>query len=302
MFDTRVCASLETTHKDNPAYWDAEKQQWTEEGSEYRRRLERITGAEGARMFLGQWCNAEGLIFPEYSEADHLIERSVVPRIVHTWAAMDWGYTNPSCVIILGAGEDDKLYLLHQSYMSGLLIEDWAKIVCDLRSKYGFRQLAHDPSAPANIETINREFHRLGRTQACIKANNSWQAGVDAIHWALAKGKDGVPNMRIVRDSLASIDHRRKAKHQPTCLQDELAIYAYETSKDGGDPGSDSRDNPARRQEDHAIDALRYVLLLALDRVYAHKKIRTPDPWPAGSLGALLRLPLDFNGMLRKIS
>src|SRR5579859_6157284 len=54
-------------HEDNPKLWDGAN--WTVIGAEYRERLARMTGHMRERLFIGNWVQAEGVIFDTWSEA-----------------------------------------------------------------------------------------------------------------------------------------------------------------------------------------------------------------------------------------
>lgn len=54
-------ALLNSEHKDNPRLWDG--QNWTQYGTEYLARLDRLTGVTRSRFLEGQWVQASGLIY-----------------------------------------------------------------------------------------------------------------------------------------------------------------------------------------------------------------------------------------------
>lgn len=65
-----------TTHKDNPLLWDEKKQEWTPFGIEYLDKLRALTGVRYQRLFLGQWVQAEGVVFDAFDPVKHISEEA----------------------------------------------------------------------------------------------------------------------------------------------------------------------------------------------------------------------------------
>jgi PBSX family phage terminase large subunit len=61
------------------------------------------------RMIEGEWTNAEGAVYPMWSEERHLIKHADLPPIARTLAVgMDYGTTNPTVAILLGITDEEK--------------------------------------------------------------------------------------------------------------------------------------------------------------------------------------------------
>lgn len=65
------------------------------------------------RNILGEWCMAEGTIYEVWDEKRHVVKE--LPRITR-WLAVgiDYGTVNPLAALLLGLGEDGRLYLTNE--------------------------------------------------------------------------------------------------------------------------------------------------------------------------------------------
>src|SRR5262245_60510234 len=71
--DAGKCRLLESRHEDNPIlYGDGD---WTPRGRAYLATLDALTGARRARLRLGRWVQAEGVVYEGFDPAVHVIDR-----------------------------------------------------------------------------------------------------------------------------------------------------------------------------------------------------------------------------------
>ncbi len=64
---------FECRHHDNPVLWDRQAKDWTEQGRKYLATLQSLTGHRRARLLDGKWSAAEGLVYPEFNTATHVV-------------------------------------------------------------------------------------------------------------------------------------------------------------------------------------------------------------------------------------
>lgn len=81
-------------HEDNPRLYDDDKQP-TPEGVKYLGTLDRLTGHRHARLRLGLWVAAEGVVYEEFDERVHVVEPFEIPKSWRRLRSIDFGYTNP---------------------------------------------------------------------------------------------------------------------------------------------------------------------------------------------------------------
>src|SRR5689334_2515217 len=127
-----------TRHTDNPSLTP-----------EYMARLERMTGVRRRRLFKGEWCTAEGAIFPEYDKAVHMVHLRSVPfhpalhgvntdlaiKIRGFYGAVDWGFREPGTFLVLALDSENNLYVVEQVYKTQQSINWWADLAVKLDKK-----------------------------------------------------------------------------------------------------------------------------------------------------------------------
>lgn len=74
--------------------------------------MKEYTGVFYRRFILGEWCVAEGAIYPNFDPARHVVNNLPAMRI-HT-VAVDYGHSNPTVYLLLGIGDDGRLYIIDE--------------------------------------------------------------------------------------------------------------------------------------------------------------------------------------------
>jgi hypothetical protein len=233
---------LESRHEDNPRLWDG--RQWTDQGREYLDRLDALTGPRKLRLRYGRWVQAEGVVYPEYDPAIHLIDRFPIPSNWPRLWSVDFGHSNPFVWQAWALDDDGRLYRYREIYHTKRLVEDHARqilqvtrndpppvaIVCD-----------HDAEGRATLER-----HVGQETCAAIKAI---LAGIEAVAARLRVQGDGRPRLYLLRDSLVERDQALAESKKPTCTEEEMDGYIWQ---------SKGKEAPVK-EADHGCDALRYL-------------------------------------------
>lgn len=158
------------TMDDNPSLTEARK-------TRYRREL---TGLWYRRMYLGEWVAAQGAVFDDWDPARMVVQWAKLPTMQRLLAVgMDFGTTNPSTALLLGAGLDGRLYLVdewrHDSAVSGRwtvqrqvkAMREWMAAPhlppdLDGRAEPPIEWIVVDPSAtPLQAELIEQRAGRI---------------------------------------------------------------------------------------------------------------------------------------------
>lgn len=94
-------------HEDNPTLFDPRTGQMTEQGRKTLHVLDNLTGARYLRLRKGLWVRAEGVVYEEWDERKHLLDRTStangltgdpddpIPDSWRRFRVVDFGYTNP---------------------------------------------------------------------------------------------------------------------------------------------------------------------------------------------------------------
>ncbi len=222
---------LRSSHRDNPALW--RDGSWTPMGAEYIRRLEGLTGVRRQRLLEGLWAAAEGLVYPELATATFGSgpDGAGIPEgVARVAAGVDWGFSDPTAVVVGVLGHDGVLRIVEEVYEVGLAIDLLAVRVRQLVEKWKIEALFCDPSRADLIA----QLRRLG---APARPNQVRQieTGIAMVQQRLARG--------LLAVSGACVNLLR-----------ESAEYQYALDR-GGKPKSVPLD-----ASNHAMDSLRYLV------------------------------------------
>lgn len=235
---------LNTYHADNPRYW--QDGDWTKDGRDYvLGRLESLTGVWRERYLFGRWVLAEGAIYDEWREDVHVIDKDKVPTLVKRYRVLDFGYVNPTSVLFCGVDDDNRIYVYREIYQTKTLAEDIAKEILALSEgeKYEATIADHDAEDRATLER-----HGV----VTIRADKNVSAGIQAVQARLRVQLDGKPRLFVVRGCRVKLDSALKEAGKPTCLQEEFGGYVW---------ADKARKEEPVKQHDHALDALRYLVM-----------------------------------------
>lgn len=213
----------------DPAYVDAIKREYA--GLWYR------------RFILGEWVLAEGAVFDMWDEARHVVD--TLPHITR-WLALgiDYGTTNPTAALLLGAGDDGRLYLAaewrHDSKLARRQLTD-AELSREIRA-----WLAGTP-VPGISTAVTPEWIVVDPSAASFRL----QLHQDGI--TPAAGNNAVVDGLRLMSSLLALDLLRVHR---SCrgLLDEIPGYSWDDKA-----AEKGRDEPIKA-DDHSIDAARYAI------------------------------------------
>lgn len=207
-------------------------------------RLSRFTGAALQRYRDGVWCANEGAIYPMFSDGVHVKHRGG-PWVRYV-AGLDWGFTQPSALRVLGVDEGGCAHVLSELYEGGRTTGELAaycQLACEQYSPITFVVDASNPSLIADMRKLGL------RAIAGDSSQKAVQGGIAIVQNALMPDNhenDGNPRLTF----------------EPTCGKGTYEYYGYHW-KDGA-----LKDQPEKK-DDHACDADRYAM------TYIHKGIGT---------------------------
>ena len=132
-----ILTRFDTKLEDNPQNHDGND--WTRYGSDLRARLEKMTGTNYWRLFLGEWRGNVGLVYPEFSEDRHVVDfepRDAPAHWIH-FRVIDFGFQAPFvCHHYAIDPATDIWYMYYEIYHSQKLISDHARRVHELEKLY----------------------------------------------------------------------------------------------------------------------------------------------------------------------
>jgi phage terminase large subunit len=183
------------------------------------------------RDFQGIFVKIEGLIYPEFSRLDHVVEPFEIPSHWPKWSGLDYGWSDPTSILgITFDPESKQFYVFTQFYKNRQLAE---KIGMFLNEKK-FSFTIWDPAAVAVMNEV-RSVCKLRMEQA----DNSVDIGIQRI-------------TKLLKEN--------RIKVFDTCEDFIREIEGYCYEKNGSSkPGHDCS---------HSPDALRYGFSRSLAGVY----------------------------------
>ena len=251
---------LKSRHEDNPTVTAA-----------YLTMLDQLTGVRRARLYLGQWRAADGMVYEEAWSADrNLVDRGTIsnrPRDLYgdcgidpTWPrylAIDFGFTERHPFVARWYAEDGEgaLWMYREIYMTNRLVEDHA---ADIRKYSRWGASPHGDPLPRAIicdhdaeGRATLERHLGLRTTA---ADKRVLEGIQVVASRMRPAGDGRPRLSYLRDALVERDRVLVDAKRPTCGAEEVESYVWKL-------GGSGRRDEVEKDNDHAMDADRYLCM-----------------------------------------
>lgn len=240
---------LLSRHEDNPAFYDADKGDWTEAGAKYIAILDNLSGHRKARLRFGKWAAAEGIVYEDYDAAIHLIDRFDVSPSWRRIRSIDFGYTNPFVCQWWAIDPDGRMFLYREIYTTKKLVQEHAEKI---------KKLSEGEKIEATVSDHDAEdratLHKYGiPTQPAIKPIG---AGIEAVSLRLRKAGDGRPRIFVMRDSLVERDQSLVDSKLPCCTAEEFDGYIWPKSAEG----KAIKEEPVDLNN-HGMDAMRYAVM-----------------------------------------
>lgn len=245
---------LVSKHLDNPAYY-REDGSLTDQGASYMSKLDNLTGVRRLRLRDGIWATAEGVIYEDFNEDVHVIDRFEIPQSWDRYWSVDFGYTHPFVLGCWAEDPDGRLYLYREIYKTKTLVEDHAKkilsLVTDTKGNWTEpkpRKIVcdHDAEDRATLE------RHLG--MPTVAANKKVSEGLQAVQSRFRVQPDGKPRIFFFRDALVERDSLLVEASKPLCLIDEIPGYVWD------DRNADNPREAPLKNEDDSADQMRYVV------------------------------------------
>lgn len=212
--------------------------------ADYIAGLKQLTGIFYNRLYLGQWVQAEGVVYSLFEPSRHLYDGQVkTPHDGRYIITVDFGYTNPFSCSMWRIMDDGSMYQVEQIYRTQRLVEDHCK---DIRRMLERREVPiqrieawvcdHDAEDRATLER-----HLGVTTRAAYKGIKD---GIEAIQSRLRSDKLHLLN------TLLETDPELEKSYKPTCTADEMPAYVW----------SDKHQDMPVDDNNHGLDECRYAV------------------------------------------
>jgi len=183
-----------------------------------------------SQEYLADFKKSEGLVYKEFNRDKHIFaELSKVVNNIDYIAGIDFGFTNPCAVMHIKKDYDNSYWVIEEWYKRGQSDAQIAEYV----SACHFNKVYPDPESPSAISEMKA---RGVNVREVIKNKDSIKSGIDKVRELFLSGKLKIHNSCVN-------------------LIEELESYSYPDKREG----RNEEENPIK-ENDHALDALRYAL------------------------------------------
>lgn len=245
-----------TRHKDNPRITEAELDI-----------LRSMTGVRRRRLYLGEWCAAEGQIWDCFDSEFHIVQPDQVPELKWYAAGLDFGRRNPGCLLIAGFDSDGNGWIVAEAYRTGWTLEDWAACIYEVHQTMPLSIVVADcaDGGTGAIQVMNDRLGIQGSKGPLVHGVRKVKVGDKNWGWAMREHvytllKAGT--LRFLDDPfrlLGGPDPNLQDKGVPRSVTDEIAEFVYFKAPEGREIPTDRRENPDPMCADHGCDALMYL-------------------------------------------
>lgn len=242
--DLGVCQMIYSRHEDNPILFDDDAIP-TVRGASYLSKLDALTGVRRLRLRDGLWVAAEGIIYPEYDPARHLIDRFEIPPSWDRYWTIDFGFVNPFVLQCWAENPDGRLFRYREIYMTQRTVSAHARQLLGILSPDGGEWIEPEPLAIiADHDAEGRETFEQEIGISTTKARKTVKDGIDVV-----KDRFTSDRLFLLRDSLVERDASLTDRKLPTCTEEELPGYVWDPRK--GQPV---------KENNHGADGVRYLV------------------------------------------
>lgn len=241
------------------------------------------TGEMRTRFLLGKWGAFQGLIYPDYDAAHHVVSaKDVADHHAHTarmsrrveWIeGYDYGIAKPTCYLLAFVDTTSNIIVCDGFYIPELDIDVGAKLIKRIRRKWGVPE-THDVIADPDI------FKRKARTTKiqglsvagllgdeginCVPGANDPISGITKVRTYLKRvqyhphpltGQMTSAHLYFSDGLLAgAIEGGKEIKNSMQFINDEIVNYRWKRK-----PTGEFSDEPIDK-DDHALDTIKYML------------------------------------------
>jgi hypothetical protein len=210
----------------------------------------------------GNWDVFQGQVFQLWNNARHIVPRptQALPQSWRRWAGIDWGFAAPWAAEWMAQDGDGRWWIYGEMYERGVSTRAQAERIREAEETRQ-EEVVHviDPATDAHVTDgpTNFDIYAMAGV-GCVKADNDRIAGWQKVHDALADGPlcpvhaylkeqgkwkgDTCPMLHVFEGAAPNL-----VRTLPMLPYDPIRVEDVDT-----------------KAEDHAADALRYVLQSSL--------------------------------------
>lgn len=144
-------------------------------------------------------------------------------RIIEMVYGLDWGWTNPACIVAIGLDGDNRAYILEEFYQNRISTATIIREIKNMQKRWGEGTIVCDRSEPKSINDL------IDKGLDAIADASKREDGIRELGSRFEDPGDGNPRIYVHKD----------------CVNWISEVQTYDQNK---------------KQQDHAMDATRYAL------------------------------------------
>lgn len=203
---------------------------------EYTQRVQALSFKEQQALLYGSWDIFEGQFFSEWDPQVHVVAPFTISPSWRRFVGIDFGYTAPMAALWAAMDENGKLYVYRELYGTKMTTDVQAQTIGELSEKENIEWFAADPSmwAQSGRGIGDRHADIYDRSGISLTpSSNRRLPGWAIMHDYLVNGK--MVFFYTCKNTIRTLPSLMHSKTNPEDLDTQ--------------------------QDDHAADALRYLLL-----------------------------------------
>jgi hypothetical protein len=217
--------------------------------------LEQTTTPEWFLQEIGaDFASFVGKIYGEWDETIH-VKRTPYNPMWKNYIFIDWGFVNPFCALDVMVDPQDNVYVWREHYKPYMRLEDHLIVMGrrDQPTGYHIDCCFGDAADPEATLTVNKYF---APCMSLPEAKSNWRQGIDTVKRFLKTYQTGV------LDEYGTPKYEPKLFVDPSCVNLIREMNNYRAVKNlTSATREDGATSAAQKQDDHALDALRYGLV-----------------------------------------
>jgi hypothetical protein len=260
-------------------------------------------------VFIGQ-------VFKEYDEEYHVDDLRFNPEW-ETYAAMDYGFTNPSVYLLIQVGPWGEINVLAELYQNEMTADTFAEEIKRHRTREGvpfnppqLRTFYPDPADPMSSRALSDKLH----ISAAGGTGGELNTRINLIRKFLKQGRIDYDKSYLNDGNAEHWRPRLMIDRSCTNLRREMQAYRYPERKEGAETSRDRFELPLKR-DDHAPEALgRFAIgrfgpgeltgsagtrikRANVSRKAGHKQARQTRVSAPKPIGAMTPIPSGYKGI-----
>ncbi|MEA1925858.1 MAG: terminase family protein [Patescibacteria group bacterium] len=186
-----------------------------------------LTPDRFAQEYMADFRKATGLVYPEFDRERHVCDSDIrLPEFTRRVCGVDWGWTNPAAILYICEDRDANYWIVDEWYHRQRTTEQ----IIQKTKMYKPNEVYPDPAEPDRIDQMLNE--RLNVREVSKDIEN----GINRVRELFKSGR---------------------IKILPHCSNLILELETYHYPEETGE--KNERELPVDK-DNHAVDALRYVL------------------------------------------